>query len=107
MNSTFVAIVPWYALVVRGTVMWSRYQFTWFYKVEATITMYYHTYVAVCAVTHYGINAGAAIVTCPSHQIGLNFPLRLDLNHIKSEDIDIFSKAITIDTGYSATSVVT
>ena len=34
-----------------------------FYKVEATITMYYHTYVAVCVVTHNGMNPGAAIVT--------------------------------------------
>ena len=35
----------------------------WFYKV---ITVYYHTYVAVCVVTHNGMNPGAAIVTRPS-----------------------------------------
>ena len=38
----------------------------WFYKVEATITVYYHTYVAVCVVTHNGMNQGSAIVTWPS-----------------------------------------
>ena len=38
----------------------------WFYKVEATITVYYHTYVAVCVVTHNGMNPGAGIVTHPS-----------------------------------------
>ena len=38
----------------------------WFYKVEATITVYYHTYVAVCVVTHNGVNPGVAIVTRPS-----------------------------------------
>ena len=37
----------------------------WFYKVEATITMYYHTYVAVCVVILNGMNPGAAIVTRP------------------------------------------
>ena len=29
-----------------------------FYKVEATITVYYHTYVAVCVVTYNGMNPG-------------------------------------------------
>ena len=41
----------------------------WLYKVEATITVYYHTYVAVCVVTvvtHNSMNPGAAIVTRPS-----------------------------------------
>ena len=38
----------------------------WFYKVEAIIIVYYHTYVAVCVVTHNGMTPGAAIVTRPS-----------------------------------------
>ena len=57
MNSSFVAIVPFYALVVRRTVY------------EAGIGslilhgMHYHTYVAVCVVTHNGVDPGAVIVT--------------------------------------------
>ena len=37
-----------------------------FYKDEVTFTVYYHTYVAVCVVTHNGMNPGVAIVTRPS-----------------------------------------
>ena len=40
----------------------------WFYKVETTITVYYHTHVAVCVVIQNGMNPGAAIVTRPSQQ---------------------------------------
>ena len=55
MNNLFVAIVPRYALVTRRTVMWTSVSVCWFYKVEATVTVYYHTYVAVCVVTHSGM----------------------------------------------------
>ena len=34
MNSPFVAIVPWYALVMRRTVMWSRYRFADFIRLK-------------------------------------------------------------------------
>ena len=36
------------------------------FKVEATMNVYYHTYVALCLVTHSGMNPLAAIVTRPS-----------------------------------------
>ena len=38
----------------------------WFYKVKATITVYYHTYFAACVIAHSRMNPGAAIVTHPS-----------------------------------------
>ena len=60
MNSLFVAIVSWYALVVRRTVMWSRCGFQGW-------SNYYHIYVAVCLVTHSGMNPGTVIVTRLSH----------------------------------------
>ena len=62
MNSPFVAIVPLYALVVRCTVIWAG--------IGSLIlqgwSVNYHTYVAVCVVTHNGMDPGAAIVTRPS-----------------------------------------
>ena len=67
MNSPFDAIVPWYALVVQRTVMWSRYQFTDFTRLkQLSPCIIIHNYVAVCVVTHNGMNPGAAIVTRPS-----------------------------------------
>ena len=62
MNSPFVAIVPLYALVVRRTVRWRRYQFADF----TSWSVYYHTYVVVYVVTHNGMDPGAAIVSHPS-----------------------------------------
>ena len=62
MNSPFVAIVPLYALVVRRTARWRRYQL----QILQGWSVYYHTYVAVYVVTHNGMDPGAAIVTRPS-----------------------------------------
>ena len=62
MNSPFVAIVPMYALVVRRTV----YEAGIGSLILQGWSMYYHTYVAVCLVTHNGVDPGAAIVTRPS-----------------------------------------
>ena len=62
MNSPFVAIVPLYALVVRRTV----YEAGIGSLILQGWNVYYHTYVAVCVVTHNGVETGAAIVTRPS-----------------------------------------
>ena len=43
-----------------------RVSVNWFQKVETIIAVYYHTYVAVCVVTHNGVDPGAVIVTHPS-----------------------------------------
>ena len=63
MNSPFVAIIPLYAVVVRRMVIWSRYWFADFTSWGWSV--YYHTYVAVCVVTHNGMDPGAAFVICP------------------------------------------
>ena len=60
MNSPFVAIVPLYALVVRRTVIWRRYQKYIGSLILQGWIVYYHTYVAVCVVTHNGMDPGAA-----------------------------------------------
>ena len=57
MNSSFVAIVPLYALVVRS------YEAGIGSLILQGWSVYYHTYVAVCVVTHNGVDPGAAIVT--------------------------------------------
>ena len=61
-NSRFVTIVPLYALVVRRTV----YEAGIGSLILQGWSVYYHTYVAVCVVTHNGVDPGAAIVTRPS-----------------------------------------
>ena len=62
MNSPFVAIVPLHALVVRRTI----YEGGIGSLILQGWSAYYHTYVAVCVVTHNGMDPGAAIVTRPS-----------------------------------------
>ena len=59
MNSSFVAIVPLYALVVQRTV----YEAGIGSLILQGWSVYYHTYVAVCVATHDGVDPGAAIVT--------------------------------------------
>ena len=61
MNSPFVAIVALYALVVRHTV----YEAGIGSLILQGWSVYSHTYVAVCVVTHNGVDPGAAIVTGP------------------------------------------
>ena len=61
MNSPFVAIVPLYALVVRRTV----YEAGIGSLILQGWSVYYHTYVAICVVTHNGVDPGAVIVTHP------------------------------------------
>ena len=62
MNSSFVATVPLYALVVRRTV----YEVGISSLILQGWSVYYHTYVAVYVVTYSGVDPGAAIVTRPS-----------------------------------------
>ena len=62
MNSPFVAVVPLYALVVQRML----YEAGIGSLILQVWSMYYHTYVAVCVVTHNGVDPGAAIVTRPS-----------------------------------------
>ena len=62
MNSSVVAIVPFYALVVLRTV----YEAGIGSLILQGWSVYYHTYVAVCVVTHNGVDPGVAIVTRPS-----------------------------------------
>ena len=62
MNSPFVAIVPLYALVLRRTV----YEAGIGSLILQGWSVYYHTYVAACVVTHNGVDPGTAIVTRPS-----------------------------------------
>ena len=62
MNSPFIAIVPLYALVVQRTV----YETGIGLLILQGWSVYYHTYVAVCVVTHNSVDPGAATVTHPS-----------------------------------------
>ena len=62
MNSPFVAIVPLYALVVQRMV----YEAGIGSLILQGWSVYYHTYVAICVVTHNSVDPGAAIVTRPS-----------------------------------------
>ena len=62
MNSPFVAVVPFYTLVVR----WAVYEAGIGSLILQGWSVYYHTYVAVYVVTHSGMDPGAAIVTCLS-----------------------------------------
>ena len=61
-NSPFVATVPLYALVVQRTV----YEASIGSLILQSWSVYYHSYVAVCVVTHNGMDPGVAIVTRPS-----------------------------------------
>ena len=59
-NSPFVAIVPLHALVVRS------YEAGIGSLILQGWSVCFHTYVAVCVVTHNGMEPGAAIVNHPS-----------------------------------------
>ena len=62
MNSSFGAIIPFYALVVRRMV----YEAGISSLILQGWSVYYHTYVAVSVVTHNGVDPGVATVTRPS-----------------------------------------